>query len=391
MFEGIPRSVLAGLALALHFLVPDLAERMGSEADILERIGAGRSQAFEMRRRLLELLPSLFGRAGRPARPPAEEESLFPILEACFDYVAHHPGAVSTGKKRCHYSDGYRRFVVELAGPGGLAEGLSLADLSRASRVPKGTLQNWLCPPPGRGQPGPAPKDAEDLEGEPHHETSDGPEQGPNAKVSETVRDVHLRQLLALWEGWRGTFVDFCRVVHDYRLPYSASFIADALHAAGLRFRKPRSSGQAPWTHETFCTYFPGAQSIGDGTTIVVRFLKRMFVFNVEALIDGASNALVGLCVSDSEDEEAVRKAYEVGIETTGSPPIAVALDNRPSNHSSGAVEALSGSLVLRSSPGRPESKAPVEGAFGLFRQAVPPLHLEGETQQSPAASWKRS
>lgn len=113
---------------------------------MLERIGAGRSQAYGVRNRLQELLPSWFRGPGRPERPPTEEKTLWPVLEACFDYVSRHPGAVSAREHRSHYSDEYRRFVVELAGPGGLAEGLSLSDLSQATLVPKGTLQNWLCP-----------------------------------------------------------------------------------------------------------------------------------------------------------------------------------------------------------------------------------------------------
>lgn len=203
---------------------------------------------------------------------------------------------------------------------------------------------------------------------------------------------MHLRQLFALWEEWHGNLVDFCRMVRDqYRLRYSTSFIGDALHAAGLRFRERRSSEQAPWTPGTFRTCFPGAQWVGDGTSIAVYFLGRAFVFNVEVMLDAASNALVGLNISDAEDEEALLRAYEAGIETAGSPPLAVVLDNRPSNHTPGAAEALNGTMVIRSTPARPESKAPVEGAFGLFRQAMPPLFLEGESQREIVRSFLKA
>jgi len=363
---------------------------LGPTDPLLEGIGAGRSQAYLMRSRLLDLVSSQFRGPGRPESPPTEERSLMPVLEACCDYTARHPGAVSVGKARSRYSSGYRRFVVELAGPGGLAEGLSLADLSRATRVPKGTLQNWLCPPPGRGRDVPSPEGSDGPgESPPSEGLSGDPEPERDPKVSDTVRDAHLRQIFALWEEWQGALGDFCRMVRDeYRLDYSRTFIGDALQAAGLRNRERRKTGPAPWSQGTYRSYFPGAQWLGDGTSIAVRFLNRVFVFNVEVLLDVASNALVGLKISDAEDEEALRQAYEAGITTAGTPPIAATLDNRPSNHSPGAAEALGDTMVLRSAPGRPESKAPIEGAFGLFRQAVPPLVFEGESQRELARDF---
>lgn len=163
MRERIPVSILAGMALILHRHVPALADLLGPVDLLLERIGAGRSQAFAMCHRLLELLPALFRGPGRPRRAPVEEMSLLPVVEACFDYLARHPGAIAVGRQRRQYSDGYRRFVVNLAGPGGLAEGLTVADLSRASQVPLGTLKEWLSPPPDRGRKaegrgGPSPR-----------------------------------------------------------------------------------------------------------------------------------------------------------------------------------------------------------------------------------------
>jgi hypothetical protein len=54
-------------------------------------------------------------------------------------------------------------------------------------------------------------------------------------------------------------------------------------------------------------------------------------------------------------------------------------LDNRPSNHTEEVDAALdpSATLRMRSTLGRPQNKAHVEGAFGLFSQTVPPLELD--------------
>lgn len=382
--EEVPLSVLGGMALFLRQVVPCLAKELGPVNPMLERIGAGRSQSFEMRDRLRDLIPSVLHPPGRPQRTPAEETSVLAVMEACFDYAARHPGAVSVKTQRQRYSEGYRRFVVALTAPGGLAENLSAVDLARASRVPLGTLKNWLSPPPEPG--GGLPKEtvsASNLEesgGETGEATHGRAAQEEGENVSQAVRDARLRQVLALWEEFSGAFSDFCRMVREeYRLPFSDTFIGDFLQAAGVRSRKRRSPGQAPWSNGTYRSYFPGAQWLGDGTSIVVSIFGHPFVFNVELMLDVASNSAVGIHVSDTEDEDAVIKAYEAGVEATGSTPVAVTLDNRSSNHTPEIAQAMPGAMLIRSTLGRPESKAPIEGAFGLFQQAMPPLDLDGE------------
>lgn len=186
--------------------------------------------------------------------------------------------------------------------------------------------------------------------------------------------------VLQLWPSWRGTFQDFGQMLRtEHRLSQGDTWIGNCLQAAGLRNRKPRSPVEAPWSHGTYRTLFPGAQWLGDGTTLAVRWNDLLFAFNVEAMLDPAANALVGFAVTPSEDEAAVRLAFDQGVATTGDPPLALSLDNRPSNHCPGLSEALSGTLLLRSTPGRGQAKAPLEGAFGLFQQAMPPLILGGK------------
>lgn len=187
--------------------------------------------------------------------------------------------------------------------------------------------------------------------------------------------------ILQLWPAWHGTFQDFCQLLRaEHRLPHGDTWIGDCLQTAGLRHRKPQQPVEDPWCHDTFRTLFPGAQWLGDGTTLAVRWNAQVFAFNVEAMLDPASNAMVGFAVTHAEDEEAVRRAFEMGLATTGEPPLALSLDNRPSNHSPGTLAALAGTQLLRSTPGRGQAKASLEGAFGLFQQAMPPLILHGQT-----------
>jgi transposase InsO family protein len=214
-----------------------------------------------------------------------------------------------------------------------------------------------------------------------------GPEPAAlDGSPSATLRDAHLALIATLWRSWSGTFRAFCQTVRDeHRLPYGDTYIGHVLQALGLRQRRPRIPGEAPWSRGTFQTLFPGAQWLGDGTTLPVRWNGQLFIFNVEVLLDVASNATVGFHVSDSEDEEALRQAYRMGVATAGSPPLATTLDNKPCNHSPGAEAALEGTILLAATPGRGQAKAALEGAFGLFQQSLPPLAVVGKTAREQA------
>jgi hypothetical protein len=110
---------------------------------------------------------------------------------------------------------------------------------------------------------------------------------------------------------------------------------------------------------------------------VPVLFGGQRFVFNVELDVDAHTAAFVGTSVRDAEDCAAVVEAFDSGVATTGAPPLALLLDNRPSNHSPDVDEAIGSTIRIRATPERPQNKAHVEGAFGLFSQALPPLVLD--------------
>jgi hypothetical protein len=81
-----------------------------------------------------------------------------------------------------------------------------------------------------------------------------------------------------------------------------------------------------------------------------------------------------------------VTDTFADGVSTTGAAPLALLLDNRPSNHTPEVDAALdpTGTLRMLATEQRPQNKAHVEGAFGLFAQTVPPLVLD--TKRAPRA-----
>jgi hypothetical protein len=97
---------------------------------------------------------------------------------------------------------------------------------------------------------------------------------------------------------------------------------------------------------------------------------------NLELIVDAASGAAVGMAVTPEEDSAAVCAAFEDGVQAAGERPLALLLDNRPSNHTDDVESALGDTRLMRSTLGRAQNKAHVEGAFGLFAQQVPSIAL---------------
>lgn len=370
MKEQLSPTLTAAILLLARDLYPDWPT---SVQEILASTSAGKSQAYELKKRLLDSLPGLMGRAGRPSATPQCSSQRVAILQAVQSYLMAHPGSVSGQGDRRSYDDGFRRFLVDLAAPGQLAEGLPLAELASLTQVPLGTVKDWFY-----GRPSSSDEEPE------------VPTEGTaEAQIPEVIRNTHLQEIALLWQSWRGTFQAFCRTVREeHRLPYGPTFIGEFLLATGLRQRRPKPHGEAPWCRDSFRSLFPGAQWLGDGTTVAIFLNRQPFVFNITALLDVASNATVGFAVTNSESVDALRQAYQNALETTGGKgPISATLDNKPCNLSPEAAEALGNTTLLYGTPGRGQSKAPLEGSFGLFKQALPELAVGGVNQRELAKS----
>jgi transposase InsO family protein len=329
---------------------------------ILERVGAGRSQAYAMKARLEEVLTALASQAGRPASAPPTDSRLLEVCRSVQEYLMSNPGAAHLCNGRHEYTDTFRQFIVGL-----LSDELTVSDVAKATHIPLGTLKEW----------------------------SQRRLQSPGPRPEMTLRKVHHHQIINLYLAWKGTFVAFCKMVREqHRLNYGMTAISTLLHEVGLRHRKKHRK-QAPWSSDTYRKLFPGAQWLGDGSTIKIHGInvesgKQTFRFNLEAILDVASNAVVSMAVTESEDEAAVLAAFQDAVSTAGQAPEALSLDNRPSNHTESVVEALKqeNTTLLATTLGRGQSKAPLEGTFGLFNQDLPELRMTGDTPRERARSF---
>lgn len=346
-----PVVIAAVLLVALPML-----ERLGlahpTASAVIDATGASRSQAYALRGRVLAALSTVQRPVGRPPVPAAEPVETGTIVRAIRDFVFDHPGAVSGNGARRRYSDAFRHVVLDLTAR---RRDVATDVLAEAIGVPEGTLRDWLAGGVEAEQKG------ENL--------ATVPSRDPTGPQIET--------LLSLWAKWSGSFSKFCEDAQtNWRLPFGRALIADLLEANGVRWPK-RRSGRSPdedALRRQFVTYFPNAQWVGDGTSISVNVVGEAHPFNVELMVDACSGAFTGVSVRDEEDSIAVIEAFTDGVTTTGAPPLALLLDNKPCNATDAVKEAIGDVDLIAATLARPQNKAHVEGAFGLFAQRVPAL-----------------
>ncbi len=356
----------AGLLLAAGERLRALDLLCPTVAQVIAATGASRSRAYELRDAVLAALPSLQRPVGRPPAPPREvaADVTCALLRAVNAFLMNHPGSVGGSEQRRHYTDAFRHFVLGLRDQ---YADMDIEPFAEAIMVPLGTMKDWLDA--GAEQP--------TDQGTPDEE-ADGIDATGMTQASAQVQVV-----LSCWETWRGTFGDFCNHLrNEQRVPFGRSLISTILFVHGKR-RPQRRAGRSPderALRHSFETFFGGAQWVGDGSPIVVTINGERCVFNLELMVDPHSGGFVGMSVRDEEDSAAVIEALVDGVATTSEAPLAVLLDNRPSNHTP-QVDAALGDVTLRirATRFRPQNKAHVEGGFGLFQRSIPALDLHAQ------------
>jgi hypothetical protein len=371
---ALPPAYLAAVLLLGRTLGAPYGLPSGSVAAIIKAVGASKSRAYEVLSELSTVLPTLVRAPGRPQQPaptPAPDRGMA-VTRAVLGYVMKHPGCVDRGAARQRYTDAFRRFILELRAQ---HDDLALDVFAHATEIPLGTLKDWLVEPPSERATLPETAPAE-------------PQPAPTPPSARTLESLHIQTVLDAWTRWNGGFREFCRHVQcDLRVPFGRGLVERILAAHGKRkpaSREGRRSSDELALRGSFRTWFPGAQWIGDGMQVPVIVDDRRFVFNVELDVDACSGAFVGASVRDTEDSQAVIDAFHAGVATTGAAPLALLLDNKPSNHTPEVDAALGDTIRIRATPERPQNKAHVEGAFGLFSQILPLLSID--TRRDPGA-----
>ena len=360
LLSAVSPHVLAALLLVARTVFQSLDMEAPAAAAILAATGAGRSRTYELSHELLALLPGLERPVGRPAsaRPEPPGPDTASLMHEVLAFVMDHPGCVHGGPGHHGYSDGFRRFVLDLLHR---HDGLDLAVVAGAVHVPLPTIKGWL-----RGWMA-----QQEIEWE------SPPTESPE---DDRVTGPRIESILHAWKPWDGDFLGFCNHVQQQLLiPFGRTMISHILEAYGARIPR-RRAGRSPdeiALKGQLERFFPGAQWTGDGSPITVWVDGQPFSFNIELLVDIGSAAATGASFRDEEDSEALIEAFDDGVDNTGSSPLALLLDNRFSNHTHEVEVALGDTLKIRATLGRPQTKGHVEGSFGLFAQTAPHLDID--------------
>jgi hypothetical protein len=377
-----PSLQAAILLWALELLKQHRASWPLSAADIFSLTTSSKSQGYAMLAQLKQITSLGLRPLGRPATA-ADHALEMAILKQVRDFLITHPGVVHQHGTRRRYHLPFRQFVLDLMAPQGLGASLTIEQLAEAVGVPEATLKQWRQNGSAAVQPSPlkSEDEAEDSSASASPSTKEAESQ--NAP-SINIQTPELSTIISEWMGWTGDFTSFCQhIKSNCRLNFGVTFIRNLLDAVGLRQcqRRGKAAAPPPWSRGTYQSNFPGAQWLGDGKQLELTINGKVFRYNWEAMMDVASNAIVGFTVSDEEDEAAVIDAFASSLKTAQA-PLAVSLDMRPSNHSPAVKEALSPATVLPSTVGRGQAKAAIEGMFGLFSQTAPPLNISGNNHR---------
>jgi hypothetical protein len=324
---------------------------------VAKALNVSRSRASELAGTIEAQLPNIQRPAGRPKadQTTSSPETAVSVITSVRDFLMAHPGAVDRGVKRAHYSDAFRLFAIDLFAPGGLGHGLPVPRAAELVGVPVDTLRQWLR----------EPKPVEPVETGAQSDISDG------AGV--------IEQTLALWERWSGTVTAFRDALRDHHyIELSWHLLRSLLELGGHRKPKKHRKSDAEAIRGALERFFPGAQLMLDGKHMLIELQGTSYAVNWELAVDADTGAHVGFHVSATEDSVALIEAVDMAITTMDHVPVAVLADNKPSNHGEGVAAAMAelDVLLMPSTPSRPENKATVEGAFGLFAQTMPDIIL---------------
>jgi len=364
-------STVAALLLLARNISKHLELHALDVTSIMKATGATKSTAYNQAAVLAAVMPTLVKPPGRPERtdvtPPPDETKA--LTHAVLSFLYENPGCARRGEERCRYTDAFRHFIVEQRR---IHEALDTATFSAAVQIPYDTFKEWIRSPPPPPPPPPTTTTTTTVES--------APSASPASDASRVTQMAQLETVVTAYKRWAGTLVGFAEHVRrDLHVPFSRAFIATILEAHGVRHpqRRGRDTVDELALRGSFKTFFAGAQWTADGMQVPVVVDDQRFDFNLELNVDPHTGAFVGASVRDEEDSDAVIEAFGDGVDTTGAAPLAELLDNRPSNHTPEVDDALGETMRMRATPARPQNKAHVEGAFGLFSQVLPALVLD--------------
>lgn len=393
MVRGEPM-IKPTIQAALCILALGILHRLGfvlhvSAVDVVRALGVARSTAYEHE---VRLRAQLVDDSTAETPPPTEgDDAAFQRLRienAVLRYRVEHPGCWVDGG-RTVYSDELRTFVLELAVHEGVGERITQEKFAEACGIPLPTFKPWWVAhratpsatagtqsEPSNATETPDVSNAAEQLDDDCQDGADGngehPTQRPPAKAGFTLE---MLRIVKEWDGWHGTFDAFVRKhLRSLGVHHGKKLVSDLLHLAGARKLLRRPPPKPAARGSTFVPP-PGVQWSSDGKEIRVVVGRQTFTMSLQPMVDVGSTAKVGVAVRPTEDAAGVAASFHEGVVTTGNTPRFLLLDNKAPNKSAELKAAVPESTVIMyGTRGRGQSKATVEGDFGLFAQDLGPV-----------------
>jgi len=355
--------------IAMYALLCDCAEDEsivldGSLSRICRQAEVNRTQLYERKMQLWAALAEIElagpGRPGKLGPPPVTGDIPpgYELREQVLRYRLAHPGAmVAHAGGGTSYSDGFRRFILDLSDT---REG-DLESFCQWAEIPYPTLVSWQrC---DRAQPyTPQPLRAV-------------PQLPPSATAAcRTIVEDYAR-----WDGSLREFLSY----EGKRLRLAPNAIRRVLTITGMVAVKSRNSPRYRGSTER-CE--PGAILVTDGKEVEVVSTASGEIgrYNWQGIVDQATACHTAVVITDTECAQGVREAFEQSCDFLGRAPEALIHDNKPIHQEAALKEAIEPrTRMIPATPGRAENKAVIEGEFGKYEQAVGTLYLDDSSLEA--------
>jgi hypothetical protein len=376
-----PRALQASLCVLVLDRLRALGFSVPAVKTVVEKLGVARSHAYETARRIAPRVERLLAdddivAAATAATQQSSELDLLRIRNAVLEHRIAHPGGWIEGG-RTTYGDALTTLVLELGQRYGLGRAITQAEFAAATGIPLGTLKDWWAAASVSPSTTPPPEGAAEPDEGAAEPASSNVTTTPDAAEPAAAMDVvglsaDMLTIVRAYESWRGSmpaFVEYLRTTH--RLHYGRQMVTQVLHLAAARKILRRPPPPLPARGSTFRPP-AGIQWTSDGKQFDVLVDGVLFTVNWQPMVDVGSAAFVGSVVREEEDTAGVVASFIDGVYTTGAAAAALLLDNKACNHSDVVTEAVApGTFVMHATIGRPQNKAVIEGAFGLFAQEL--------------------
>jgi len=355
--------------IALHALTRDCAEAWSislkeSISEICRQAEVNRTQLYERKEQLREALAKVeLAGPGRPTQsesPPMNGEipAGYGVREQVLRFRLDHPGAmVSHPGGSTSYSDGFRRFILDLSD----SWAGDLASFCQWAEIPYQTLMSW------------------------HRRDRAQPYMPPVVQAVPTLArsaTEACRTLVQDYARWEGSLRDFLSY-EAKRLRLAPAAIRRVLIITGMISSKPH---KAPRYRGSTDRQAPGTILVTDGKSVEVvsSASGEISHYNWQAMVDQATACHTAAVITESECAQGVLQAFEQSCDFLGCIPQALIHDNKPI-HQEAALKAViePDTRMIPATPGRPENKAVIEGEFGKYEQAVGQLHLDDSSLEN--------